>query len=284
MSLEITHVGVLGAGAMGHGIAHVSAMAGYTTQLFDLSMPLANAGLEKIRKNLDVGVEKKKVTPAARDAAMGRLSAVDSLAVLGGCQLIIEAIPEKLELKQQTFAELSKVCGPDTILASNTSSLSVTEIAAAATRPERVLGMHFFNPVHLMKLLELVRAYQTSDATLAAARAFGEKIGKEMVVVKDSPGFASTRLGVAVGLEAIRMLEEGVASAEDIDRAMELGYGFPMGPLKLGDLVGLDIRLNIAEYLYQELGSPTFRPPQLLKRMVRAGKLGRKTGQGFYTY
>lgn len=284
MSSEITHVGVLGAGAMGHGIAHVSALAGYHTQLFDISLALANAGLEKIRKNLDVGVEKKKVTAEQRDATVARLSAVDSLSALAGCQLVIEAIPEKLDLKQKTFAELSKVCSPQAILASNTSSLSVTEIAAAATHPERVLGMHFFNPVHLMKLLELVRAYQTSDATLAAARAFGQKIGKEMVVVKDSPGFASTRLGVAVGLEAIRMLEEGVASAEDIDRAMELGYGFPMGPLKLGDLVGLDIRLNIAEYLYQELGSPTFRPPQLLKRMVRAGKLGRKTGQGFYTY
>jgi 3-hydroxybutyryl-CoA dehydrogenase len=189
-----------------------------------------------------------------------------------------------MELKQQLFRELSGLVSEDCILASNTSSLSLTEIAAAATHPRRVVGMHFFNPVHLMKLLELVRAYQTDDATLERARHFGEKIGKHLIVVEDSPGFASTRLGLAVGLEAIRMLEERVASAEDIDRAMELGYGYPMGPLKLGDLVGLDIRLSIAEYLYKELGSPTFRPPQLLKKMVRAGKLGKKSGEGFYRY
>ena len=189
-----------------------------------------------------------------------------------------------MELKQSVFRELSRICAPEALLASNTSSLSLTEIAAAATNPQRVVGMHFFNPVHLMKLLEVVRAYQTSDETILAARAYAEQIGKQVVVVKDSPGFASTRLGVAVGLEAVRMLEEGVATAEDIDRAMELGYGYPMGPLKLGDLVGLDVRLAIAEYLYAELGSPTFRPPQLLKKMVRAGKLGKKSGEGFYKY
>lgn len=280
----ITHVGVVGAGTMGHGIAHVSAAAGFEVVLYDVTLELAQAGLSKIRQNLELGVEKKKVAPADRDAALQRIKPTASLSALAGCQLTIEAIPEKMELKQKLFRELCGLCAPEALLASNTSSLSLTEIAAAATNPSRVLGMHFFNPVHLMKLLEVVRAYQTSDETIAAARAYAEKIGKQVVVVKDSPGFASTRLGVAVGLEAVRMLEEGVASAEDIDRAMELGYGYPMGPLKLGDLVGLDVRLAIAEYLYAELGSPTFRPPQLLKKMVRAGKLGKKSGEGFYKY
>jgi 3-hydroxybutyryl-CoA dehydrogenase len=280
----ISHVGVLGAGTMGHGIAHVSAAAGYEVFLYDVTLVLAQTGVSKIRKNLEVGVEKGKVKPADRDAAMARINPTDSLKDMAPCQLVIEAVPEKMELKQKVFRELSTICAPTALLASNTSSLSLTEIAAAATNPARVVGLHFFNPVHLMKLLEVVRAFQTSDETIAEARAYGEKIGKQLVVVKDSPGFASTRLGVAVGLEAVRMLEEGVASAEDIDRAMELGYGYPMGPLKLGDLVGLDIRLAIAEYLYAELGSPTFRPPQLLKKMVRAGKLGKKSGEGFYKY
>jgi 3-hydroxybutyryl-CoA dehydrogenase len=284
MSRPIANLAVLGAGTMGHGIAHVSAMAGYDVFVFDVNLDAAKAGVEKIRKNLEVGVEKKKVEPAQRDAALARLTATATLSDLRICGLVIEAAPEKMDLKKKLFGELAELCSGDALLATNTSSLSVTEIAAAATYPERVLGMHFFNPVHLMKLLELVKAHQTSDETLARARAFGEKIGKQLVVVNDSPGFASTRLGLVVGLEAIRMLEEGVASAEDIDRAMELGYGYPMGPLKLGDLVGLDVRLAISEYLYQELGSPAFRPPQLLKRMVRAGKLGKKSGQGFYKY
>lgn len=281
---QITHVGILGAGTMGHGIAHVCAAAGFEVVLYDVTAALAQAGVEKIKKNLEIGVEKKKVTPADRDAALSRLSPTGTLAEVAPCQLVIEAVPERMELKQKLFKELSAMCAPEALLASNTSSLSLTEIAAAATNPQRVVGLHFFNPVHLMKLLEVVRAYQTSDASVAAVRIFGERIGKQLVVVKDSPGFASTRLGLAVGLEAIRMLEEGVASAEDIDRAMELGYGYPMGPLKLGDLVGLDVRLAISEYLWAELGSPTFRPPQLLKKMVRAGKLGKKSGEGFYKY
>ncbi len=280
----MTHVAVLGAGTMGHGIAHVCATAGLQVVLYDVTLAMAQAGVDKIRKNLEVGVEKKKVTAAERDAALKAITATSTLNDVAPCQLVIEAIPEKMELKQKVFKELSAICAPDALLASNTSSLSLTEIAAAATNPQRVVGMHFFNPVHLMKLLEVVRAYQTSDASIAAACAFGEKIAKQWVVVKDSPGFASTRLGIAIGLEAVRMLEEGVASAADIDRAMELGYGHPMGPLKLGDLVGLDVRLAIAEYLYAELGSPTFRPPQLLKKMVRAGKLGKKSGEGFYKY
>jgi 3-hydroxybutyryl-CoA dehydrogenase len=269
---------------MGHGIAHVAALAGFEVRLFDVTLAAAQAGKDKVRGNLDVGVGKGKVSPADRDAALARLTCVDTLEALAGCQLVIEAIPEKLALKQELFRSLSAICAPDAVLASNTSSLSLTEIAAAATNPQRVVGLHFFNPVHLMKLLEVVKAFQTSDETLERVKAFGASIKKDLIVVKDSPGFASSRLGVALGLEAIRMLEEGVASAADIDRAMKLGYGHPMGPLELGDLVGLDVRLAIAEYLYAETGSPSFRPPHLLKKMVRAGKLGKKSGEGFYTY
>lgn len=280
----LTHVGVIGAGTMGHGIAQVSAQAGYTVILSDVTSARAEAGKASVAKNLQIGVDKGKVTAADRDAALSRITCVQGLEALSPCGLVIEAAPEKIALKQEIFRTLSKLCASDALFASNTSSLSLTEIAASATHPERVVGLHFFNPVHLMKLLEVVRAEQTSDATLEAVRAYGAAIKKELIVVKDSPGFASSRLGLAVGLEAIRMVEEGVASATDIDRAMELGYGYPMGPLKLGDLVGLDVRLAIAEYLYAETGSATFRPPQLLKKMVRAGKLGKKSGQGFYSY
>lgn len=282
--MTIETVGVIGAGTMGHGIAQVSAQAGYQVVLYDVTKAAAEAGRAKIDKTLSVGVEKKKVTPEAREAALAKISTADFLEALRPCQLVVEAAPEKLSLKQELFKSLSSICAADAVLASNTSSLSLTEIAAAATHPGRVVGLHFFNPVHLMKLLEVVRAFQTSDETVTRVKAYGALIGKELIVVKDSPGFASSRLGVALGLEATRMLEEGVASAEDIDRAMKLGYGHPMGPLELGDLVGLDVRLAIAEYLHAETGSPTFRPPQLLKKMVRAGKLGKKSGEGFYKY
>ncbi len=281
---EIKTVAVLGAGTMGHGIAQVAAQAGYQAFLYDVSRDLAEKGVRKISDNLKLGVDKGKVKPEDRDAALARITPVDDLEAVSRCDLLIEAIPEDLSLKRGLFKKLSEICTSTAILASNTSSLSLTDIAAAARAPERVVGMHFFNPVHLMKLLEIVRAYQTSDATVQAVRAVGTRMGKQMIEVNDRPGFASTRLGVALGLQAVRMLEEGVASAEDIDRAMELGYGHPMGPLKLADLVGLDVRLAIAEYLYKELGSDAFRPPQLLKQMVRAGKLGRKTGEGFYKY
>jgi 3-hydroxybutyryl-CoA dehydrogenase len=281
---EIRVVGVIGAGTMGHGIAQVTAAAGYSVALYDVTPGAAQAGLSRIAQNLAKGVEKQKITSEARDATLARLSVTDALPTLSAAQLIIEAVPEVLSLKQDLFRALSSIVSQDTLLASNTSSLSLTELAAAATVPARVVGLHFFNPVHLMKLLEVVRALQTSEQTLERAKAFGATLGKELIVVKDSPGFASSRLGVAIGLEAIRMLEEGVASAEDIDRAMKLGYGHPMGPLELGDLVGLDVRLSIAQYLYAETGSDTFRPPQLLKNLVRAGKLGKKSGEGFYRY
>jgi 3-hydroxybutyryl-CoA dehydrogenase len=281
---EIKTIAVLGAGTMGHGIAQVAAQAGYQAFLYDVSRDLAERGVRKISENLKLGVDKGKVKPEDRDTALARITPVDDLEAVSGCDLVIEAIPEDLSLKRALFKKLSEICASTAILASNTSSLSLTDIAAAARGPERVVGMHFFNPVHLMKLLEIVRAYQTSDATVQAVRGVGNRMSKQMIEVKDRPGFASTRLGVALGLQAVRMLEEGVATAEDIDRAMELGYGHPMGPLKLADLVGLDVRLAIAEYLYKELGSDAFRPPQLLKQMVRAGKLGRKTGEGFYKY
>jgi 3-hydroxybutyryl-CoA dehydrogenase len=282
--MEIRRIGVVGAGTMGHGIAQVAAQAGYETVLYDVTAELAQKGLARVGANLDQGIAKGKVKPEQRAETLARLQATGQLRDLGSCQMVIEAVPEQIALKQATFQSLAGVCGDLCLLASNTSSLSLTEIAASVKHPERVVGMHFFNPVHLMKLLEVVRAYQTSDEAVHAAREVGERMGKQIVEVKDSPGFASTRLGVLVGMEAIRMVEEGVASPEDIDRAMELGYGYPMGPLKLGDLVGLDVRLAIGEYLYQELGNPAFRPPQLLKKMVRAGKLGKKSGQGFYRY
>jgi 3-hydroxybutyryl-CoA dehydrogenase len=284
MTDTLTTVGVIGAGTMGHGIAHVSALAGYEVRLSDTSLSRAQAGLAQLTRNLDVGVEKGKLTPAQRSEALARTRCVEGLTELGGCQLVIEAVPEKLALKQELVKQLGALLAPDAVIASNTSSLSLTEIASAAAHPERVVGLHFFNPVHLMKLLEVVRAHQTSDETVARVQAYGARLRKELIVVKDSPGFASSRLGLALGLEAIRMVEEGVAAPADIDRAMELGYGHPMGPLKLGDLVGLDVRLSIAEYLYAETGSPTFRPPQLLKKMVRAGQLGKKSGRGFYSY
>lgn len=281
---EIESIGVVGAGTMGHGIAHAAAFAGYRVVLYDLKLELAQKGRTKIEENLEVGVKKGKLTQAQKDEALARITVTEGFIDLGRCQLVIEAVTEDIALKQRLFKDLAGILPPDAILATNTSGLSVTEIASAVPNPERVVGMHFFNPVHLMKLLELVRAYQTSDATLAAVKDVGTRMKKELIVVRDSPGFASSRLGIALGMEAIRMLEEGVASAEDIDRAMELGYGHPMGPLKLTDLVGLDVRLAIAEYLHKELGNPAFRPPQLLKQMVRAGRLGKKVGKGFYSY
>jgi len=281
---EIKSVGVLGAGTMGHGIAQVAAQAGYQTLLYDVTAELAQRGLQRISENLQRGIEKGKVKQQDKELVLNRLKAVANLLELAECGLIIEAIPEDLALKRSIFTQLSEVCSSRTILASNTSSLSVSEIAAAASHPERVVGMHFFNPVHIMRLLEIVRAEPTSDATIENVRGVAGRFGKETIVVRDRPGFASSRLGLALGLEAIRMVEQGVASPEDIDRAMELGYGYPMGPLKLGDLVGLDVRLAIAEYLHRELRSEVFRPPQLLKDMVSAGKLGRKSGEGFYKY
>ncbi len=282
--LSIETIAVLGAGTMGSGIAQVAAAAGHRVLLFDVSADRVEAGLAKIQGNLTKGVEKRKIEAADAEATLGRLRAITDLAAAGEAQLVIEAVPEDLALKVKVLGEVAKASSAETILASNTSSLCLTELAAALPEPSRVVGMHFFNPVHLMKLLEVIRAHQTSDRTLEAVRSVGAKMGKEVIVVRDIPGFASSRLGIALGMEAIRMLEEGVATAAEIDKAMKLGYGHPMGPLELTDLVGLDVRQAIGEYLLRELGGEQFRPPQLLKRLVRAGKLGRKTGEGFYKY
>jgi 3-hydroxybutyryl-CoA dehydrogenase len=284
MPIEVQRVLVVGAGTMGTGIAQVAARAGYETAVFDVAPGAARKSLDRIRDSLDRAVEKGRCTAQERDQALVRLTpAADLESGAAEADLIVEAAPEDLQLKRELFARISKVARAEAILATNTSSLPVTAIAAAARGPERVVGLHFFNPVPAMKLLEIVQGERTHPMVVTAARAVGARLGKEVVVVRDAPGFATSRLGIALAMEAIRMLEEGVASAEEIDRAIELGYGHPMGPLKLTDHVGLDVRLAIADHLTAELGE-RFRPPQLLRRMVRAGKLGKKSGEGFYRY
>ena len=281
----MARVAVIGTGTMGRGIAHVAAVAGYDVRLHDVSPELVRNALAKVRQDLDTGVAKGKVEPAVRDAALARLHAAERLEeAVGDADLVVEAIPEKLELKRELFSRLDALAPAAAVLATNTSSLPVAAIAEATSRPDRVLGMHFFNPVHLMPLLEVVRAVKTSQSVVDLAVEIGRRLGKEPIVVRDSPGFASSRLGVVLGLEAIRMVEEEVAAPEDIDKAMTLGYRHPMGPLRLTDLVGLDVRLAIAEHLQRELRSEAFRPPALMRRMVEEGKLGKKTGQGFYRW
>jgi len=282
--LEVQRVAVIGAGTMGTGIAQVAARAGYVVELFDVATGAAQRALERIADSLARAVEKGRCTAQERDEALRRLSASPDLEKSAAqADLIVEAAPEDLALKKELFAKLSRAARPEAILASNTSSLPITAIAAAAKGPERVIGLHFFNPVPAMKLLEIVQGERTHPLVVTAARAVGARMGKEVVVVRDAPGFATSRLGVALALEAMRMVEDGVATVEEIDRAIELGYGHPMGPLKLTDHVGLDVRLAIAEHLLTELGE-RFRPPQLLRRLVRAGKLGKKSGEGFYKY
>ena len=282
---EIRRVTVVGAGTMGHGIAQVVATAGIEVSLHDVSGELIHKGIEAIRSNLEKGIRKGKVTEEQRDATLSRLDPAAELPPAAArSDAIIEAAPESMELKQELFRRLDAAAPPHALLASNTSSLSIGSLAAATTRPERVVGMHFFNPVHLMPLLEIVRAERTADETVNAALELGRRLGKEPIVVRDSPGFASSRLGLTLGLEAMRMVEQEVASAEDIDKAMALGYGHPMGPLRLTDLIGLDVRLAIAEHLHRELGSDAFRPPEILRRLVAEGHLGKKTGRGFYEW
>jgi len=269
---------------MGAGIAQAAASAGHGVALRDVEESYVEDGIARIDDTLSEGVERGKVEPAEREAALDRITGTTDLATATeGADLAIEAVPEDADLKKEVLGEAETHAGADAVLASNTSALSVTELASALDRPERLLGLHFFNPVHLMGLVEVVVAERTDDATLAVARGFVESLDKTAVEVRDSPGFASSRLGVALGSEAIRMYESGVASAADVDAAMELGYNHPMGPLKLTDVVGLDVRLDVLEYLREELGE-RFRPPQALKRKVRAGKLGRKTGEGFYVW
>ncbi len=276
---------VIGGGTMGNGIAQVLAMCGIETRLYDIQDELVERGLSRIRGNLEKGVQKGKVDVADRDAAIARLSGTTDLdEAADGVQVVIEAVPEKMDLKRDLFAKLSARLGPEVLLATNTSSLSVSKIAEAAEHPERVTGMHFFNPVHIMKLVEVVRGDGSSDAAVETSALLARRMGKEPITVIDRPGFASSRLGIAIGLEAMRMVESGVASAEDIDKAMSLGYRHPVGPLRLTDMVGLDVRLAIAEHLHGELKSEAFRPPEILRRMVAEGRLGRKSGRGFYEW
>jgi 3-hydroxybutyryl-CoA dehydrogenase len=283
--MTIEKITVIGAGTMGHGIAQVAALAGYQVVLEDINEDFVSRGLARIKDNLQKGVERGKVSADDLTVALARIQTSSSLPdAVRDADLIVEAVVEKLDAKQQLFADLDSICKAETIFGTNTSSLSVSAIASATTRTDRVIGLHFFNPVHIMKLLEVVVGHETSEATLASALEFAARIGKEAITVKDTPGFATSRLGVALGLEAIRMLEQGVASAADIDKALVLGYNHPMGPLRLTDLVGLDIRLNIADYLFAELNSEVFRAPDMLRQKVAEGKLGKKTGEGFYTW
>jgi 3-hydroxybutyryl-CoA dehydrogenase len=283
--MSVKRIAVLGAGTMGHGIAQAAAYAGIATSIYDPDTRALGQARERIRSTLDKGVQRGKVTLEAKDATLSSLTLASSLEeAVGGAELIIEAVPERLELKREIFRDLDAAADADALLATNTSSLSVSEIAAATTRPGAVIGLHFFNPVHIMRLLEVVRGRETTEESLARALAFAAQIGKEAIVVTDTPGFASSRLGVVLGLEAMRMVEQGVASPQDIDRAMELGYNHPMGPLRLTDLVGLDVRLGIAEYLHSTLGGSQYEPPQILRQMVAAGRIGKKSGRGFYDW
>ncbi|MFN2399450.1 MAG: 3-hydroxyacyl-CoA dehydrogenase family protein [Gemmatimonadaceae bacterium] len=281
----VVRVAVIGAGTMGHGIAYVAAAAGYAVTVFDSDSKTLERGMSRIRASFEKGIELGKLTAEERDSALWCLSASQELAgSVAGSDLVIEAIPEQLALKKNLFEQIEPLVGGDTLLATNTSSLSITEIAASLGRRDRVLGLHFFNPVPAMRLIEIVRGRETSDHATETARQFAASLGKTAIVVRDSPGFATSRLGVVLGLEAIRMLEQEVASAEDIDRALELGYNHPMGPLRLTDVVGLDVRLAIAEHLHETMKDDTYRPPALLRDLVKRGHLGKKTGQGFYRW
>ena len=282
--MSIETIAVIGAGTMGHGIAQVAAAAGFKVLLNDVDRESLARGVSAIERNLAKGIERAKLTEDDRDRTLQQIHGTTNLQSCATSDLIIEAAPEKLDLKKEILRQLESASEHPFIFASNTSSLSITEIASSSKRPDAVIGMHFFNPVHIMRLVEIVVGKKTSAETVDIVQSVGRKMRKEPIVVKDVPGFASSRLGVVLGLEAMRMFEQGVASAQDIDTAMELGYNHPMGPLKLTDLVGLDVRLNIAEYLHRELGSEAFKPPDVLRRMVSEGKLGKKTGEGFYDW
>jgi 3-hydroxybutyryl-CoA dehydrogenase len=270
---------------MGHGIAQVAALAGYQVHLNDLDSEQVVAGRGAIESNLSGGVDRGKVSPEERDGALSRIRGVlDLEEAVDSADLVVEAIVENLEIKRGLFAKIEALAPESSVLASNTSSLPIGKIATALRHPERMIGMHFFNPVHIMALVEVVVHPGTSEAVRDRVLEVVRRMGKEPIVVQDSPGFASSRLGVVLGLEAMRMLEQGVASAEDIDKAMVLGYRHPVGPLKLTDLVGLDVRLAVAETLHREIGGATYEPPEILRNKVASGHLGKKAGQGFYTW
>ena len=282
--MKVKRVGVLGAGLMGSGIAEVCARNGYETVVREVSDALAAKGVGRIESSLAKAVDRGKLVSTDRDAARARLSATTKVDDLAACDLVVEAVVENLETKKELFAELDRICGDSAIFCSNTSSLTITELSAATRRPDRFAGLHFFNPVPVMKLVEVVRTIATSDETIATLVDFAKSLGKEPVLAKDNSGFIVNRLLVPYLLDAVRALEEGVGTREDIDKGMELGCGHPMGPLKLLDFVGLDTTYAIAEIMFTEYREKRFAPPPLLKRMVLAGRYGRKSGRGFYAY
>jgi 3-hydroxybutyryl-CoA dehydrogenase len=282
--MAIKNVGVIGCGLMGSGIAQVSAQAGFPTTVVEANQELLDKGLGSIRKNLDALVAKARMDEAGRKEILERLRGATSFDALKECDLVIEAITENQPLKNETFARLDAICPPHALLASNTSSCNVTALAAATRRPGQVLGLHFFNPVPLMKLVEVVQSLLTGDKSVLAAYEWVQAIGKVPVKTKDSTAFIVNRLLVPYLLDAIRVYEGGLATLEDIDQAMKLGCGYPMGPFTLLDLVGLDTTMFVAEVMFEEFREPRYAPPPLLKRMVMAGRLGRKSGQGFYDY
>lgn len=282
--MDIKKVGVVGCGLMGSGITEVCARSGYDVVVREINDELLQKGLGRIKASMSKGVSRGKLTQEEMDAALARIKGTTSMEDFADCDIVIEAVVENLEVKKQVFAELDRITPPHAILASNTSSLCITEMAAVTKRPDKVLGLHFFNPVPVMPLLEMVRTILTSDETMETARRFGESLGKTIVVAKDSPGFIVNALLVPYLLDAVRMLETGYATKEDIDTAIKLGLNHPMGPLTLMDFIGLDTILFIADAMYEELKDPRYAAPALLRRMVIAGKLGRKTGEGFYKY
>jgi 3-hydroxybutyryl-CoA dehydrogenase len=282
--MKITRVGVLGAGLMGSGIAEVCAKSGYETIVREVSDELAGKGVRRIEASLAKAVDRGKLAAADRDAARGRISATTKIEDLAGCELVIEAVVENLEAKKELFRELDGLCRDATIFCSNTSSLTITELSATTHRADRFAGLHFFNPVPVMKLVEVVRTIATSDETVATVFDFAKSLGKDPVLARDNSGFIVNRLLIPYLLDAVRALEEGVGTKEDIDKGMELGCGHPMGPLKLIDFVGLDTTYAIAEIMFTEYREKRFAPPPLLKRMVLAGRYGRKSGRGFYEY
>jgi len=281
---DVRSVAVIGAGTMGRGIAHVSAIAGYTTILNDVSIEVLEKAAMQIRRDLQKGVEVGKIQRSAIDDTLSRLNLQPNLeGAVSDAELIIEAVPEKIELKLDLFARLDSMCRPNVIFASNTSALSITEMAGVTKRRQQFIGMHFFNPVHKMKLVELIRGLETSDATFHVAESVSKQMGKETVEVKESPGFVTSRVNALIGNEAFYMLQEGIASAGDIDKALKLGLNHPMGPFEMVDLVGLDTRLSILNYLHQAFGEK-YRPCPLLVKYVKAGRLGKKVGRGVYEY
>lgn len=283
--MQVTAVCVLGAGLMGNGIVQVAAQAGLDVTMQDIEDKFLDKGMDSIRTNLARMVKKEKLTQAEADAALARIKCTtDVVGSVKGVDVVIEAIPEIMNLKVEIFQVLDRECPEKVIFASNTSGLSITELSSATKRPDRFIGMHFFNPVPMMQLVEVVRGYNTSEATIQVIRELSTKMGKESILVNDTPGFATSRLIGVLQNEAIHCLAEGIASAEDIDKGMKLGMNHPMGPLQLADFVGLDTLLHVMENLYDEYGDPKYRPPLLLRQMVRAGDLGRKTGKGFYDY